>query len=403
MRRAGVAVAHVPDGWAVAAAGGCSVVGARGATWAPCPGLAAVVVVDAHDEALIEDRAPAWSAWVVAAERARRAGVPCVLISATPTLEQLAWGALVLPSRAAERAGWPPLTVIDRRADDPRTGLFNPRIVPLVRSATVENPVVCVLNRKGRGRLLACASCREIAVCERCRSAVELVEGATLRCRSGGLVRPVVCLSCGAGRMKVLRAGVTRVREELEALAGLPVASVTSETGQLPEAAVLVGTEAVLRRARSAHAVIFLDFDAELLAPRYRAGEQALALLARAARLVGRRAGGLVAVQTRQPDHPVVQSAVRADPGRLVEAELPVRQALRLPPVTALAQLSGEGAADFAAALADVDAVEAEILGPDDAGRWLVRATGHVALCDALAGAARPAARLRVDVDPVRI
>jgi primosomal protein N' (replication factor Y) len=365
--------------------------------------LAAVVVVDAHDEALIEDRAPAWSAWVVAAERARRAGVPCVLISATPTLEQLAWGALVLPSRAAERAGWPPLTVIDRRADDPRTGLFNPRIVPLVRSATVENPVVCVLNRKGRGRLLACASCREIAVCERCRSAVELVEGATLRCRSCGLVRPVVCLSCGAGRMKVLRAGVTRVREELEALAGLPVASVTSETGQLPEAAVLVGTEAVLRRARSAHAVIFLDFDAELLAPRYRAGEQALALLARAARLVGRRAGGLVAVQTRQPDHPVVQSAVRADPGRLVEAELPVRQALRLPPVTALAQLSGEGAADFAVALADVDAVEAEILGPDDAGRWLVRATGHVALCDALAGAARPAARLRVDVDPVRI
>ena len=37
-----------------------------------------------------------------------------------------------------------------------------------------------------------------------------------------------------------------------------------------------------------ADAVAFLDFDQELLAPRYRAAEQALALLARAARLVGR-------------------------------------------------------------------------------------------------------------------
>jgi primosomal protein N' (replication factor Y) len=320
------------------------------------------------------------------------------LISSAPTLEQLAWGALVLPSRAVERAGWPPVTVVDRRADDPRTGLFSPLIVPLVRSATPDGPVVCVLNRKGRGRLLSCASCREIAVCERCRSAVELAEVASLRCRSCELIRPVVCLHCGSGRMKVLRAGVTRVGEELEALAGLPVASVTSETGPLPQAAVFVGTEAVLHRVPAAASVIFLDFDAELLAPRYRAGEQALALLARAARLVGRRPAGLVAVQTRQPGHPVVAAGVRADPGRLADAELPVRQALGLPPLSAIAQLSGEGAAEFAAAIIGVD-----VVGPDAGGRWLVRAPDHVTLCDALAGVTRPAARVRVDVDPQRI
>src|SRR5258708_30333410 len=43
-----------------------SVVGARGAAWAPAPDVAAVVVLDAHDETLVDERAPAWSAWVVA-------------------------------------------------------------------------------------------------------------------------------------------------------------------------------------------------------------------------------------------------------------------------------------------------------------------------------------------------
>src|SRR5919112_619118 len=38
LRRAGVPVAVVPRDWAAAAAGGCVVVGARAAAWAPCPG-----------------------------------------------------------------------------------------------------------------------------------------------------------------------------------------------------------------------------------------------------------------------------------------------------------------------------------------------------------------------------
>jgi primosomal protein N' (replication factor Y) len=62
----------------------------------------------------------------------------------------------------------------------------------------------------------------------------------------------------------------------------------------------------VLHRADAAPAgielVTFLEFDQELLATRYRAAEQALWLLVRAARVVGgRRRGGRVLVQTRVP------------------------------------------------------------------------------------------------------
>ena len=49
-------------------------------------GKLGAVGLDAHDEAYHEERAPTWAAWAVVVERARREGVPCVLISPCPTL-----------------------------------------------------------------------------------------------------------------------------------------------------------------------------------------------------------------------------------------------------------------------------------------------------------------------------
>lgn len=393
LRRQGTEVALVPRDWGRAAAGGATVVGARAGAWAPLPGLAAVVVLDAHDEVYQEERAPTWNAWQVAAERARRAGVPCVAVSPCPTLELLQWGELVVPSRARERSGWPAVDIVDRRKDDPRSGLYSERLVGALRAG---GRVVCVLNRKGRARLLACAACGELARCTTCDGAVEQ-DDEKLRCRRCGTVRPLVCASCGAQRFKNLRAGVSRVREELEALAGVPVAEVTRDSGDDEgRAAVIVGTEAVLHRVPQADVVAFLDIDQELLAPRYRAAEQALALLARAARMVGGR-GGRVLVQTRLPQHEVLTAALHADPGRMVAAESARRRSLGFPPFSALALVSSEAADDYAAALP----VHLDRLGPVE-GRWLVRAPDHRTLCDGLAHTPRPSGRLRVEVDPLR-
>jgi primosomal protein N' (replication factor Y) len=404
LRRAGVPVALVPRDWARAAAGGCVVVGARAGAWAPVPGLSAVVVLDAHDEVYQEERAPTWNAWQVAAERARRAGVPCVLVTPCPTLEQQAWGPQVVPSRSEERAAWAALEIVDRRGDDPRSGLFSSRLVDVVRGG---GRVLCVLNRKGRARLLACAACGEVARCERCTGAVSSVAADRLTCLRCGLERPVVCQACGSQRLKLLRLGVARVAEELAALAGEPVGEVTGDSSDaLPDQRVVVGTEALLHRVPSADVVAFLDIDQELLAPRFRAGEQALGLLARASRVVGGRgagrvlgapAPGRVLVQTRVPRHEVLDAALHADPGRLAAVELPRRQALALPPFSALALVSGEGAAVFARELHGV-----EVSGPDGDGRWLVRAPDHITLCNALGRVPRPPGRLRVEVDPLR-
>ncbi len=271
------------------------------------------------------------------------------------------------------------------------------------------------MNRKGRAHLLVCRQCGHIAQCEVCDAAVTETETGFV-CGRCGTERPRVCLHCHSTRFARRRPGVTRVREEMAALLSrVTVAEVDAATVALPSAAVLVGTEAVLHRADAAPSgielVAFLEFDQELLATRYRAAEQALWLLVRAARVVGgRRGDGRVLVQTRVPDHDVIDAALAADPTIVADAERARRRILGFPPFGGLAEVSGApDAVDVAcAALRVVRALR--LLGPVAVGassRALVQADSADVLCDALAEVdltpAREHGRVRVDVDPLRV
>ncbi len=397
LRAAGVRTALHPDDWGRAAAGGVTVVGPRSAAFAPMPALAAVVVIDEHDEALQAEGSPTWHAREVALERARRARVPAVMTSAVPSLEALSRSPLELVDRRTEREGWPAMIVIDRRDEDlARTGLLSERLVPLLREP---GHVVCVLNTVGRARLLACGSCGTVERCERCDAAVSQIESGRLRCRRCGLERPEVCQSCGSTSLRLLRQGVSRVAEELSALVGEPVSEISHRTpADQPASRVVIGTEAALHRSDRADRVIFLEFDQELLAPRYRASEQALGLLARAGRLVGGRRGSIV-VQTRHPDHPVLRAAATADPGPVTEAEAVLRGELEMPPAATLAVIGGPAGPGFLEALVLPDGCSRL-----DVGTQSVIAThDRPALLDALAATPRPPGRLRLQIDPLRI
>jgi primosomal protein N' (replication factor Y) len=375
-----------------------SVIGARSGVWARVRELSAVLVLDEHDESLQEERNPTWHARDVAIERARRAGVPCVLLSSVPSLAALAAADRVVePSRGEERRGWPTVHVADRRQEDPgRGGLFSPQLVRLVRS---EKRVICVLNRKGRAKMLACASCGELVRTEDGEHLMAEIDG-VLRSDATGEERPLVCAVCTGTTLKRLRLGVTRASEELSALAGESVTDLSAERAPsgVQAGRLVVGTEAALHHAGPADAVVFLDVDQELLAPRYRAGEQAMALIARAARLVG--ADGELLLQTRSPDHRVVRAAVQANPNGFSVAERTVREAAGWPPFRALAEVSGAAAPDFVAPIHD--RLDVDLLGPRPDGRYLVRTEGWEALAELLATLPRPKGRLRVAVDPPR-
>ncbi|CAB4896773.1 unannotated protein [freshwater metagenome] len=406
LRRAGRSVAVLPNEWAAAAGGVDVVIGARAAAWAPCARMASIVVIDEHDQGLQEQRQPTWHARDVAAERARRAGVPVVLVSPCPSATAVASvpsERFVRPSVADERAGWPIVEIVDRTRDEPwQRSLATSALIRQLRDPS--RRVVCVLNTTGRARLLACRSCKALQRCEVCEASVVQRDDTQFECARCAKVRPAVCQACGAGAFATLRIGVTRLREELEAAAGRPVVTITgteSDLEPVPDAGVYVGTEAVLHRVRQADTVVFVDFDTELLAPRYRANEEAMTLLARAARLVGGRAdGGRVLVQTFLPRHEVLDAALHADPGRLMTKELARRQALGFPPAAALAVVSGAGAGDFVGALA-ASGVQSAATTDD---RFMLRASSWDVLGQAIAANPRPkGSRLRIEIDPPRL
>jgi primosomal protein N' (replication factor Y) len=373
LRRAGVAVAQMPEDWAQAQAGAV-VVGTRAAALAPAHEPGAIVVFDEHDEAYREERTPTWHAREVAVERAARAGIPCVLVSPVPSPEAIRHLRLVEPDRTAEHAGWPTVEVIDRRSEPPgRLGLFS---AELGRKLDTTGRVACVLNRIGRVRLLACVACGELTRCDVCGAAVRQVDDHTLTCPRCSATRPPVCAVCGGARLKNVVLGVGRAREELSALIGEEVGEVTASKTTHGDARVVIGTEAVLRMARSPAArwsmVVFLDFDQHLTALRQNAESEAIGLLALAARAVGPRRGkGRVVVQTRLAEHRVLDAARRGDPGPLNLALLEQAEEMGWPPAVAQAEVSGPGAAGYVERIGRP--LDLRILGPND-DRWLIRA-----------------------------
>lgn len=405
VRRRSSAAALLPEDWERAAGGGV-VVGTRAAVFGPMPRLGAVVVLDEHDEALVAEDSPTWSAREVAVERARRDGAPCVLVSPIPTLEaqELASGEQITLPRHVEREGWPNLEVVDQR--DPEVGRHGLLTEPLMSRLRSCERAVCVINRKGRARLLACTSCGDLVVCDACGAAVgESGDAGGLECLRCGERRPRVCSGCGATRLKALRPGVTKLRHELEVLLGEQVTEVSgparsSAEPEYPASRVVIGTEAALHRAGEADLVAFLDFDQELSATRYRANEQAMALLARAARLAGPRSGaGRILVQTRQPDHPVLQAVGTADPELLSSHDRELRQQLGFPPFGALAEIAGAAAGAYVERLGQPLGLEVSAMGEN---RWVVRSVDRALLLDTLANVERPPGRLRLAIDPLR-
>jgi primosomal protein N' (replication factor Y) (superfamily II helicase) len=397
LRRGGLTVAVHPDQWAAGADGVDVVLGARAVSWAPCADLAAAVVVDEHDEALQEERSPTWHARDVVVERCRRAGVPCVIVSPIPTLTavETCTGSLgvVHPPANREHAGWPVVTVVDRTDEDPwKRSLVTPELIDRLRTPGLR--IVCVSNITGRARVLACRNCRALIRCEGCDAAVGLDDAGRLACRRCGTERPPVCQECGRSSFANLRPGVTRLREELEAAANRPVVAVTGSSDETVPAEIHVGTEAVLHRVATADVVAFLEFDSEMLAPRFRSAEHALALIVRAGRVAPE-----VLIQTFTPDHEVIRAARHGDPSIVTDGERARRQALHLPPYAALARVSGEGADVFAARL---NGQGIEIGGGD--GHYLVRANDWTSLGERLNATERPTgSRIRIEVDPARV
>jgi len=345
LRREGLSVALMPDDWQRAAEGVDVVVGARSAVWASIPDLKSIIVLDEHDERLQDERSPTWHSRDVAIERARALGIPCLLVSPLPTVSATHWaGSQAVRFVEPAASDWPTIEVVDPYSDlgdeeKPQFGLLSSRLIEVLRDKS--KTVVCILNTKGRSRLLSCKACKAIIRCENCDAAVIQNDEGMLECNRCGVHRPATCQSCSSNALALLRKGVAKMRDEIEKAALRQVVELSAETTVAANAASLVyiGTEAALHRVSSADVVVFLDFDNELFAPTYRAGEQAWTLLIHAIRLLKGSSNALIVLQSQDASNAQYADFVSPEPQLLIEREQKKRKVMQLPPYAAMARV----------------------------------------------------------------
>ena len=415
LRRQQFSVAVMPEEWSRARAGVDIVIGARSAVFAPCPDLAAIVVIDEHDEALKEERNPTWDALAVAQERGRRAGIPVVSTSPVPTART--HHVLGLPGRElSESKGWPRISVVDISHMSPAGSLLSSELLDACRDQS--STTICVLNTIGVARVVTCRQCRATQRCPQCRSLLrhagtsDDVGSDLLWCATCNEGRGSICVDCGRPSFLLSRLGTAGLASQIERATKVTPVEVTAGTpvDQI-RGGVFVGTEAVLNRVSSADAVVFADLDRDLEAPRVTAPREVLALLVRAARIVGSR--GRVIVHTRDPDHPLWKAITATIPDAALaqwcESDLDTRRRLGMPPFSSCARITVDASegADGSVSCGQVAAQPVDISreSVDQGGRssFVVRAQSRADLMKVIdCWSQTTTTRPRVYVDPIR-
>ena len=356
------------EGWRAAATGYARiVVGTRSAVFAALPEPGLIIVDEEHDESYKQQDGFRYSARDLAVKRASLLDVPIVLGSATPSLASLANARAdrYLHACLTKRAGAarpPSIGLIDigRHGDD--DGLSPHLITAIAEHLDRDEQVLVFINRRGFAPVLMCRSCAWIAECPRCDARLTVhsrPEG--LRCHHCGYqsTLPPHCPSCGD--VEPLPVGVGTQRTE-QALAGrfpdVPVIRIDRDTTrsissldetlagiQREGAAILVGTQMLAKGHHFPRVTLaaIVGADAGFFSADFRAGERQAQILVQVAGRAGRaERPGRVLIQTRHPDHPLLQTLLTQDYGAWAALALEERHTLGLPPFGHLALLRAE-------------------------------------------------------------
>nr|WP_242010618.1 primosomal protein N' [Acetobacter musti] len=343
------------------------VVGARSALFLPFRDLGLVIVDEEHEAIFKQEEGVMYNARDMAIVRARLAGAPAVLVSATPSLETLnnvetgRYRHLVLPSRHGG-AAMPETRLIDMREAPPPKGLFlSPVLVEAVRGTLARGEqAMLFLNRRGYAPLTLCRKCGHRMECPNCTSwLVEHRKRRVLCCHYCEYVTPVPekCPSCEAEHsLTAIGPGIERITEE--AASEFPEARVlvmASDTISGPAATaeavgkisrrevdLIIGTQIVAKGWHFPHLTLVgvVDADLGLGGADLRAGERTMQLLHQVGGRAGRaEAPGEVLLQSFAPDHPVMQALISGDFAAFMAEEAEQRRPGFWPPFGRLAAL----------------------------------------------------------------
>ncbi len=362
-------------GWLAALSGAADIIlGTRLAVFTPLPRLGLIVVDEEHDTSYKQMEGMRYSARDVAVWRARQAGVPLVLGSATPALET--WNnartgryrMLSLAGRAHAQASLPKVRLIDSRTDRPQHGLTRALLASLEATLGRGEQSLVFINRRGYAPTLLCNGCGHVFPCSRCSAHLVLHRegpGYRLVCHHCGLNTrpPDACPDCGSVDLRPSGQGTQRLEETLaerfpearilridrDSAARKGAFAAMRERVAAREVDILVGTQIVAKGHDFPHLTLVgvIGADQALVSPDFRAGERLFSQIMQVAGRAGRAEHpGEVLIQTRYPQHPLYQSVVRHDYPGFAEAALQERRAAEFPPFVAQAVLRAEAGSE---------------------------------------------------------
>lgn len=431
------------------------VVGPRSAVFSPFPDPGIFIVDEEHEPTYKQDDPPRYHAREVAIERARMAGVPVILGSATPSLESYhkalsgAYKLAELPQRISEKE-LPRIKLVDMRLEmETRTGS---RVISSVMAEALRKDVskkqqaLIFLNRRGYSTFVMCRGCGHNIKCSGCDSPLVYHDTRKqLICHHCGyMTQPIkICPSCNNEYLMYKGSGTQKIEGELKRiLPGARIERMDSDTMSKRGAHdrvlsefkqhkidVIVGTQMIAKGLDFPKVTMVgvVSADANLNLPDFRSGERTFNLITQVAGRAGRGdLGGEVIVQTFTPDNYAIKMAAKHDYNAFYSRDIQSRRELRFPPFTHLIKLTirskkEENAVKFSENLAKVlrnKIPDIDMIGPVPSPmiklrgfyRWniLLRCGNREEMVSRLRGALkgfRKAAGvfMAVDVDPMTL
>ena len=336
------------------------VVGARSALFLPFQDLGLIVVDEEHDSSYKQEDGVLYNARDMAVLRGSLVGGQVVLASATPSLESWAnveagkYKKIELKSRFGASV-LPEMMAIDMRQETlPADRWISPRLQKMVEARIqAGEQSLLFINRRGYAPITLCRACGNQVGCDHCDA--RMVEHRFLKrlmCHQCGESKPVpkICPSCAVeDRLAVVGPGVERLAEEATAL--FPEAKVAVLSSDLfgsaralkeqiaklaaGEVDVIIGTQLVAKGHNFPKLTLVgvIDADLGLQGSDLRAAERTFQLMRQVAGRAGRSdRPGVAALQTHQPEHPVIRAILDGDEEAFWSAEAQFRAQAGVPP-----------------------------------------------------------------------
>ncbi len=342
------------------------IIGARSAALLPFKNLGLVIIDEEHETSYKQqDPTPRYHARSAAIMLASMYGAKTLLGSATPCMETYTnakngkFGYVRLDKRYKDIA-LPKIEVVDVKDMTRRKmmkGPFSPRLLEAIQESLDNNKqVILFQNRRGFVPIVECQDCGWIPKCEHCDVSLTMHKNTNLlTCHYCGYTYaiPKVCPKCGGTHLRGRGFGTEKIEDQImELFPEAKVARMDLDTTRTKNAYariiedfaygktnVLIGTQMITKGLDfdRVQLVGILDADSMLNYPDFRAYEHSYMMLQQVSGRAGRKGKqGLVILQTKSADLPVIEQVAANDSKTFYEDLDEERRLFNYPPYTRL-------------------------------------------------------------------